>query len=390
MAHERHDRPRLTTPLDRADFAVTNHYTYLNHAATGVLPVATHEAIDAFVRGQAEGGVLGVYQTEARMPEFRETVGRFVGATGDEIAILRNTGEGATILANGVDWKPGDELVLPRDEFPSNAIPWLALRKRGVNVRFVDSPRERLTPDVLRTHLTSRTRAVAVSWVNFADGYRHDLAALAHVTHECGALFFVDVIQGLGAFPLDVRALDIDAAFGGGQKWLMALQGVGFLYLKRELLDRIELALPGWRSTRDMWDFLNYEQTPIDDVSRFEGGTPNFVGALALATSIGVLAKAGADTIASHVLSLTERLCDGLARVGAEIVTERGEGISSGIVTFRIPGCDSIALGRALQEEGVVTTWRATGIRVAPHGYNTVEEIDRVVELLPSCVRATS
>lgn len=388
MAHEGHGRARLT-PLSRADFAVTERYTYLNHAATGVLPVATREAIEAFVRGQAEGGVLGVYQTEARMPEFRERIGRFIGATGAEIAILRNTGDGATVLAQGIDWKPGDEIVLPDNEFPSNAIPWLALRKRGVTVRFVDS-RERLTPDVLRRHLTNRTRAVSVSWVNFADGYRHDLAALAQATHDAGALFFVDVIQGLGALPLDVRAFDVDAAYGGGQKWLMALQGVSFLYLKRELLDRVDLALPGWRSTSDMWDFLNYDQPLVDDVSRFEAATPNFVGALALATSVEVLANADRKGVERHVLALTDRVCDGLARHGAQIITERGDGISSGIVAFRIPGCDSVALGRALQQEGVVTTWRASGIRVAPHGYNTAEEIDRLVELLPTCARASS
>lgn len=380
----------MNTPLSRSDFAVTSHYTYLNHAAVGVLPRQTRGAIDAFVRGQAEGGVMGVFQTEARMPEFRKTVGAFIGATGDEIAILRNTGEAATILAQGIDWKPGDEVILPNNEFPSNAIPWLALRDRGVNVKRIDATTERLTPDVLRKHITKRTRVVTVSWVGYADGYRYDLESLAQITHEAGALLCVDVIQALGAFPFDVRALNIDAAYGGGQKWLMGLQGVGFLYLKSELLDRIALALPGWRSMHDMWDFLAYDQPPIENASRFEAATPNFVGALSLATSIDLLHQASPTKIATHVLDLTDRLCDGLSRIGAELLTERGDGISSGIVTFRMPGCDSIELGRALQKEGVVTTWRANGIRIAPHGYNTPEEIDRVVDLLPSCARASS
>jgi selenocysteine lyase/cysteine desulfurase len=378
----------LITPLSRSDFAVTAHYTYLNHAAVGVLPVATRDAVDAFVRGQAEGGVMGVYRTEAAMPEYREILGRFIGASGDEIAILRNTGEGATALALGIDWKPGDELVLCDNEFPSNAIPWLALRDRGVNVRFIPSERERMTPDVLRKYVSNRTRVVTVSWVGYADGYRHDLASLAEVTHDAGALFCVDAIQGLGAFPLDVRALGIDALYGGGQKWLMALQGVGYLYVTRELLGRLRLGTPGWRSVDDIWDFLNYDQPLIDDASRFEGGTPNFVGALSLATSLGVLQAAGAERIAAHVLAITDRLCEGLERLGAEVLTERGEGISSGIVTFRIPGCESIALGRTLQREGIITTWRASGIRVSPHGYNTADEIDRVLDLLPSCVSA--
>ena len=378
----------MNTPLPRSQFAVTERYTYLNHAATGVLPVSSRDAIDAFVHGQAEGGVMGVYMYEAQMPQYRERVGRFIGASGEEIAILRNTGDGATAVALGLDWSPGDEIILTDNEFPSNAIPWLALRSRGVNIRFVRSERERMTPDVLRRLMTPRTRVVTVSWVSFADGYRHDLAALAEVAHASGALFCVDVIQGLGAFPLDVQDANIDVAYGGGQKWLMSLQGVSFLYVRRELLNRLSLGAPGWRSVEDMWDFLNYEQPLAGNASKFEGGTPNFVGALSLDRAIDVLQSAGAAAIAKHVLALTDRLADGLDRIGAEVLTERGEGISSGIVTFRMPGRDNVALGKALQREGVVTTWRESGIRVAPHGYNTTEEIDRLLELVPQCIRA--
>ncbi len=372
----------MSTPLPRSEFAVTKHLTYLNHAAVGVLPVSTHNAIDAFVRGHAEGGVIGVYTYEAKMPEYRERIGRFIGASGSEIAVLRNTGDGATAIALGLDWQPGDEIVLSDNEFPSNAIPWLALRARGVNVRFIESDRERMTPEVLRRSVTPRTRVVTVSWVSFADGYRHDLAALAEVAHSAGALFCVDAIQGLGAFPLDVRAMGIDALYGSGAKWLMALQGVGLLYVGADVLDRIGLGMPGWRSVEDMWDFLNYDQPLISGASRFEGATPNFIGALSLAQSAEVLDAAGVPAIGKHVLELTDRLCDGLTRLGAEVISRRGEGISSGIVTFRMPGRDSVALGKALQQQGVVTTWRASGIRVAPHGYNTAEDIDKLLELV--------
>lgn len=372
----------MNTPLPRSQFAVTQHLTYLNHAAVGVLPVSSREAIDAFVRGHAEGGVMGVYTYEAKMPAYRERLGRFIGATGDEIAVLRNTGDGANAIALGLDWKPGDELILTDNEFPSNAIPWLALRSRGVNVRFISSERERMTPDVLRRTITPRTRVVTVSWVSFADGYRHDLAALAEIAHSAGALFCVDAIQGLGAFPLDVRALDIDALYAGGAKWMLSLQGVSFLYVRKELLERLGLGAPGWRSVADMWDFLNYDQPFAENASRFEGGTPNFVGALSLDRAVEVIESAGTAAIGAHVLALTDRLADGLSRLGAEVLTERGEGISSGIVTFRIPGRDSVALGKTLQHEGVITTWRPNGIRVAPHGYNTSEEIDKLLDIL--------
>jgi selenocysteine lyase/cysteine desulfurase len=377
----------LSTPLSRSLFAATENYAYLNHAAVGVLPQPTKRAIDGFIAAHADAGVLGVFPYERDMDPYRARIGRFIGADGKEIAILRNTGDGATTLANGFDWQPGDEVLLCDDEFPSNAIPWLALRRRGVNVRLLSTKDRRLTPDVLREEITPQTRVVSVSWVNFADGYRHDLAGLAEVTHEVNALFAVDAIQGLGAFPLDVRALGVDALYAGGAKWLLALQGVSFLYVSSAWLDRLVVGAPGWRSVADIWDFLDYDQPWIANASRFEGGTPNFVGALSLATSIEVIDAAGVANIEKHVLELTDHLCDGLHSLKAVFTTQRGPGISSGIVTFALPGRDSVALGRGIQHsDGVVTTWRPNGIRVAPHGYNSIEDIDRLLEALTRAV----
>lgn len=370
----------MTPPLDRSLFALTEICAYLNHAAVGVLPTPVRKALHAFVDAHAERGVLGVYAYERRMDEYRERIARFIGAQSGTIAVLRNTGDGANAIAGGFGWQPGDEVLLPDNEFPANAQPWLALRRRGVNVRFVCSERERLTPDVLARSMTARTKIVTLSWVSFADGYRHDLAALAEIAHARGALLCVDAIQGLGAFPLDVRACDVDALYCGGAKWLLALQGVSFLYVRPELLDRLELAQPGWRSVEDIWDFLRYNQPPAPGAPRFEGGTPNFAGAVSLAESIDVIERAGTERIAQHVLNLTDRLVEGLRSAGAEIVSPRGPGISSGIVTFNFPGTDPVELGKELQSRGLVTTYRASGIRVAPHGYNTEAEIDMLLE----------
>jgi len=380
----------VSTPLPREEFLVTANYVYLNHAAVGVLPKTTLERVERFARAHAEAGVLGTFPYEVDMPRSRERIGRLINAAGEEIAIVPNTSHGANVVALGIDWRPGDRVLLCDNEFPSNAIPWLALRSRGVEVTLLETRHERLTPDRLRRELAPRTRAVAVSWVSYADGYRHDLAGLAEVAHAAGALLCVDSIQGLGAFPLDVRAAGIDALYNGAAKWLLGLQGVGFLYVRRELIDRFELAMPGWRSMADMWDFHNYGQPYSPDALRFEGGTPSFLGTLSMVSSIEVLERAGVAAIAGHVLQLTDRLAGGLERAGAEVLSPRGAGISSGIVTFRMPGCESVALGRALQREGVVTTWRPGGIRVAPHGYNTPAEIDRLLELLPECARASA
>lgn len=375
------------TPLPRSEFAVTGRHVYLNHASAGVLPKSCIAAIERFLRDHARDGVLGTFPYDQRMPEYRETIGRFVGATGAEIAILTNTSGAANAIAAGLDWQPGDEVLLCDNEFPANAIPWIALQRRGVGVRLLPSARERLTPDVLRKRITDRTRLVTVSWVSYADGYRHDLSRLAEVAHAVGALFCVDGMQGLGVFPVDVKKLGIDAFYAGGAKWMLALHGVAMLYLGPALRERLELAMPGWRSMRDMWDFHNYDQPYSTQAMRLEGGTPNLIGTLSFACAADLIRRCGQEAIASHVLTLTDRLCDGLRRLGAELSTPRGEGISSGIVTFALPAWDSVALGKELESAGIVATYRPTGIRISPHGYNTAAEIDMLLETLEKLAR---
>jgi cysteine desulfurase / selenocysteine lyase len=354
-----------------------------------VLPRCTREAIEAFVRAHSEQGVLGTFPYELKVPEYRARLARFIGASPDEIAFLRSTSGAANILALGIDWRPGDEILLCDNEFPANAVPWRGARSRGAKLRFVETARERMTPDVLRRRLTPQTRVVAVSWVSFGDGYRHPLAALAEVAHEAGAFFCVDGIQGLGVFPVDVKALGVDAFYGSGAKWLLALQGVAYLYISAAMQERVALAAPGWRSLENMWDFstalspIDYDRPYVGDASKFEGGTLNFLGALSIATSVDFLERNRRGEVARHVLALTDRLVDGLERTGAELLTPRSPDVSSGIVTFMPRAIDPIGLGKRLQREGIVTTYRDNGIRVSPHGYNTFEEIDALLALVP-------
>lgn len=378
-------RPGAPAPLARDVFALERGLVYVNHAAVGVLPIVTRDAVKAMVDDHAARGVLGTWTREAAMPAYRRRIAELIGGRGEEIAVLRNTGDGATVIAQGLDLGAGDEVITGANEFGANAYPWLALRERGVTVTLIDAPRERMTPDVLRRRISSRTKVVAVSWVTFDDGYRHDLAALAEVAHAHGALLAVDAIQGLGAFPLDVNVTGVDAVYAGGAKWLMSLQGVSFLWLRANLLDRIALRMPGWRSAQDMWNFLDYDQLPTADASRYEGGTPNFLGALSLATSIDVLRDAGIARIGAHVLALTDRLTEGLRSRGYTLLSDRSrDDVKSGIVTFRRDSADPIALGKRLQQAGIVSTYRATGIRLSPHGHNTAEEIDAILDTVPS------
>jgi cysteine desulfurase / selenocysteine lyase len=180
-------------------------------------------------------------------------------------------------------------------------------------------------------------------------------------SRTAGAFFCVDAMQGLGVLALDAVSVDADAVFAGGPKWMLALHGIAILYLGPRLAPRLELALPGWRSVENIWDFHNYEQPLSTDALRFEAGTPNLIGTISLVRAIELFVRSGKAAIERHALDLTDRLCEGLQRLGAEIATPRGRGVSSAIVTFSLPGFDSIELGRTLEEEGIVTTYR-TGI----------------------------
>ncbi len=362
--------------------AAAEGLVYLNHAAAGLMPFRTRDRLVELVRAQAERGVLGIVPVESTLPALRDRIGRFVGTRGEHIALLRNTGDGANVVARGLDWRAGDEIVLCDNEFGANAIPWTSLREQGVVVRFIHAPAERMTPAVLQRELSSRTRLVAVSWVSFGDGYRHDLGALAEIAHAGGALFCVDAIQGLGAFPLDAPALGIDALYASGAKWLLSLPGVSFAYVSAALQERLAVRWRGWRDVADIWNFLDYDQPLAADATRFEGGTPNFIGAAALAASIDVIDEAGVERIAAHVLALTDRLYAGLQSLGAAIATERGPACSSGIVTFTLPGSDPVALGRRLGEAGICTTYRPSGIRVSPHGHNSEADVDALLAAL--------
>lgn len=372
----------MTTPLPREEFAVAESFVYLNHAATGILPSTTVREIERFANAHAQRGVLGTYPYELQFERYRETIGRYIGATGRDIALVTNTSAGANIIATALPWNHGDEVIVCDNEFPANVIPWLALRSRGVNVRLLSTDSERLTPERLAREISPGTRVVTVSWIAYADGYRHDLRALAEVAHDGGALLCVDAMQGAGVLPIDVGAWNVDALYAGAAKWMMGLHGSGFLYIAPQLAERCTPAMPGWRSMNDMWDFHNYEQPFADAVHRFEGGTPNVLGAVAMTCAIELFEHAGLEAIGEHALQLTDRLCAGLLELGADIRSPRSPQHSSAIVTFKMPGWDSMALGKALEEEGIVTTYRSTGIRVSPHGYNTAEEIDVVIRSL--------
>jgi selenocysteine lyase/cysteine desulfurase len=374
----------------RAQMPSVKDWVYLDHAAMSPLPQPTADAFQKWLTEAVETGnpawpgwVTGVEQTRAMAAAI-------IGAEADEIALVANTTAGISLVAEGFDWKPGDNVVTLADEFPSNVYPWLNLESRGVETRRVPTDISgRLEFDNLAAACDDRTRIVTVSWVGFATGYRHEVERIATMAHKRGALLFLDAIQGLGAFPLDVEALGVDFMAADGHKWMLGPEGAGIAYIRREHLNRLRAIGPGWHSVMPGQDYTHIELNLRPTAARYEGGSQNNAGFLALGASLELLSSLGAENIAAAVLDITDRACERLTKIGATIVSDRrpdhrdGEQ-RSGIVAFELEGPDPMAVKRHALRQGVVFGCRAGRLRISPHAYNNEEDLDRLIEALQS------
>jgi cysteine desulfurase/selenocysteine lyase len=327
-----------------------------------------------------EDGCAGILEAEAHLEEVRTQVARAIGADGDEIAFLRSTSDGALVVANGIAWREGDEIVLSDTEFGANVYPYLHLRDRGVRVRFIRSP-QRMTVEALEEFCGARTRLVAVSYVCFADGYRHDLAALGAWCRRRGILFAVDAMQGFGQLPLSVGAWQMDFCYFGAAKWLLAPQGLSVLFVRHPLEEALRPALCSWRSVCDPMNFLDYAQPLARGARRMEGGTINHPALAGLARSLELLTTATLPAVESHILALTDRLIRGARERGIEVKSDLTPQNRSGIVLLGCPTSKLPLIAQRAARRRVGVTIRDNGVRVSPHGYNTPDDVDAVLEL---------
>jgi selenocysteine lyase/cysteine desulfurase len=373
----------------RAAMPVAERWAYLDHAAMSALPRPTADTFRTWLTEAVETGnpvwpdwVKGVEATRA-------TAAAMIGAQPEEIALVGNTTAGISLVAEGIDWRPGDNVVTLADEFPSNVYPWFNLANRGVETRRVPTDISgRLDLDQLAAACDKRTRIVTVSWIGFATGYRHDVAQIAEIAHGHGALFFLDAIQGLGAFPLDVHELGIDFLSADGHKWMLGPEGAGIAYIRREHLDRLRPFGLGWHSVTQT-DYTHIELNLKPTADRYEGGSQNNAGMLALGASLKLLTELGIGAVAAAILDITDKACERLTKIGAKIVSDRrpdhrGGQQRSGIVAFELPGKDPMAVKRHALRRQVIFGCRAGRLRISPHAYNNGEDLDRLVDALES------
>ncbi|MDQ6692950.1 MAG: aminotransferase class V-fold PLP-dependent enzyme, partial [Chloroflexota bacterium] len=339
------------------------------------------EALAGYWAVQSTTGVLTEPDYMRLVERARLRMALLIGADPSEIGWVQNTSTAMNLVAHGLDWQAGDNVVTIQGEFPANVYPWLGLKRLDVETRFVEQRNGRVLVDDIAAAIDGRTRLLSVSFVEFATGFRNDLAALGQLCQDRGILFNVDAIQGLGALRLNVHGMGIHFMGAGAHKWLLGPQGVGMFYVRRDVLDLLRPITANWFSVVARDEHLNYGQSWVDAASRIEGSTSNLSGLVAFDAVLGMLHEVGIPYIEGRVLSLNSRLLDGLETRGYEIASSRLPGECSGVVCFRAKGDPKDILARALAEKIAVAV-RVGVVRVSPHFYNTEDEIDSFLALL--------
>ena len=297
-------------PTLRSQFPVTDHWAFLDHAAVAPLSGPAQAALREYADDTAQHGVAHSVHWLKRIEDVRQFAARLVRADADEIAFVSSTSAGIAIVAEGLDWRSGDNIVTVAEEYPANLYPWLNLASRGVELRRVPSRGARIHVDDIRDALDARTRLVSLSSVEYASGFRNDLDRVGELCRERGILFFVDAIQSLGVLPFDVRATPIDFLAADGHKWLLGTEGAGIFFIRKELIDRLHPIGVGWHSVVNCWDFANIDFRLRPDAARWEGGSPNTAGITALGASLEFLLEIGVPVVAARILELTDYLCE--------------------------------------------------------------------------------
>ena len=300
-------------------FPIRQNLIYLNHAAVAPLVKPAAEAMQNLAEDCTRFGSLHYDQWMNAYEGLRVAAARLINADRAEIALVKNTSEGIATVALGLDWKPGDRMVGFREEFPANFYPWKRLEAKGVSVTWlsVTDPLERIE------EACRGARLLAISFVQFLTGYRAPIEAIGEICHRHNCIFLVDAIQGLGAFPIDVRACHIDALAADGHKWLLGPEGCGILYVRQELQDRIEPVEFGWTNVAAYADYASRDMTLRTDAGRYECGTLNTIGCFGLKASIEFLLEVGLAEIAPAVQALGDRIAAGVTSLGYEVLGTR-------------------------------------------------------------------
>ena len=368
-------------------FPITRNYVYLNHSEVCPLSTRVRDAMTGLIEDVAGNGALHEDQWIETYARVRCAAAKLVNAQPHEIAFMRNTSEAVSAIANGIDWRAGDNVVTCNVEFPANIYPWMRLKEAfGVDLKMAPEREGRIDADDILSLIDERTRVVALSWVQFGSGFRIDLRKIGKYCRDRGVIFAVDAIQGLGGLRLDVKADFVDAFAADGHKYLLGPEGCAIFYVSDSVIDRMRPTMVGWTSvnspmpTHDLHYCLKYR----NGARRFEPGTLNTVGVYGLGASIDLFLETGTTKIEDHLTGLNDYLAEGLISRGYQVVSSRRPDEVSGVLACRHHNHSPEHLRETLLSKNIVTACRLGRLRISPHFYNTCDDIDALLSALPS------
>jgi cysteine desulfurase/selenocysteine lyase len=374
--------------LRRTEFPWSDRIIYLNHASTGPLPERTRLAVNDFNLKRTTPHALTDPWIFSMLDRCRELAARLINAEAAEIGLATNTTFGLAVAARMLNLEPGDVVLTSDREFPANVYPWMRLKELGVTLEQVPVTQEGWPDEdrIVERLGDPRVRVLAISLVQFSNGYQVDLARLSSETRSRDILFVLDAIQGIGQVPVDVRRTPVDILSCGAQKWLLSPWGSGFMYVRKELIHRLEPPITGWMAyegTDDFTQLTNYREELRDNARRFEMITLPYQDFAGMQVSLELILEVGIENIARHIATLHQPLLDWAGRRGVRVSSPSGPH-GSGILCLAPPGADRVQ--QRLREQQVIASLREGSIRISPHFYNSLEEIERVVTVLDSAL----
>ena len=362
----------------RSQFPITKNRVFLNHAAQSPLPKTVADAMHKYIDESSSFATYAKEDEDLGKPFFAKLINAETG----EIAVVENTSVGMNIAANVLHPKPGSKIVTTDLEYPSVVYPFLR-KSLGVEVEYVKNVKGKVLLEDVERVVDDKTAAVAISHVEYANGFRHDMRAISEIAHEHGAYVIVDAIQSTGAVSVDVKRDNIDFLTASCYKWLLSPPGAGYLYVREELIQKFEPPFTGWASvkqeifnTTDFWDIWKLELS--ETATRFEVGSPSYISLAGAREALKLLLSVGISNIERRILGLTDHLIDSIKDMNLDLQTPEEKACRSGIVNFRVENPRQVT--EELGRKGIIVSARSNGIRVSPHFYNTEEEIDALTD----------
>lgn len=368
-------------------FSLDPDVIYFNHAAVAPLPKRTSLAVSEFVEECSLYGAKNYPRWQQTENELREMLASLINApSSEDISLLKSTSEGLSVIAYGLDWSLGDNIVTIAQEFPSNKIVWESLSDvYGVEVRFLDLSKSNDPESDLIALCDEHTRLITVSSVQYSDGFKLDLSQIGDFAYDNEILFCVDAIQSLGALPFDVQACKADFVVADGHKWLLGPEGLALFYTAKPIRNKLKLRQYGWHMVQNRGDFDRTDWSISTSGSRFECGSPNMLGIHALHASLSIINEIGIENISRLVINNAKELIEIISNTPSlNLISSTDDRRFSGIVTFKVEGVPNSKIYAELMAKNIICAQRGGGIRFSPHFYNSTEQIELALKKVDS------